>query len=131
MTATALSAGGLRIGGVVRSTARMLRDRVRDIGLLGLPFVWAPALLVDSLDAPSATLQLAAGLMSLVFIGGVSLMTYRQLSGGVRLGMGAAIRAGALFWGDVWFVGVLTAGAAALGFVLLIAPGVFWLTACI
>lgn len=125
MTAAALTADEARldVGWVVGATWRVLRTRVVDLMLVALPFLWLPSLLTGF--APdNKTLELLMNLPALVFTGGASLLTFRELTGGERIGASEAIRQGASRFGMLWAVAFLSALITIVGLVLLIVPGI-------
>jgi hypothetical protein len=125
MTATATTnEPGLDIGWVVRSTASLLRRRAADLLVIAVPFIWLPNILLAFLPDQLNRLQFLAGIPALVFVGGGSLLAYRDLTGGERLTGAAAIGAGAARFGTMWAVAFISGLATLLGLLLLIVPGV-------
>lgn len=133
MTASAIIetsvAPQLGVGETVKVTLGVLRARALDLFLIGLPFVLLPSVLIGFLPENLWQPRLAVGLPALVFIGGVSLLTYRDLSGGARLSAGGAISAGARRLGTLWGVGFLSGLGFLAGLLLLIVPGVILIAA--
>jgi hypothetical protein len=129
ITADAAAEARIHVGWVVNSTVRVIFRRSLDLLLIGLPFVFLPNALAGLLPQNMWQVRLAAGLPGLVFVGGVSLLTYRDLSGGARLGAGAAIAAGARRFGTLWGVSFVSNICAALALLLLIVPGIILLVA--
>jgi hypothetical protein len=122
-TAGAAEASRLDMGRVISMTLRVMAARAPDIILIGLPFVFLPNLLVELLPQDLSVFRLAAGLPGLVFLGGVSLIAFRELAGGARIGAGEAIAAGARRFGSLWGAAIITNIGAGLGLLLLIVPG--------
>ncbi|HZZ90844.1 MAG TPA: hypothetical protein VFE13_21145 [Caulobacteraceae bacterium] len=74
-----------------------------------------------------AVFGMAAGLPGLVFVGGVSLLAYREIVGGARLGAGGAISAGVRKFLSLWGASLIVNVGVAIGLILLIVPGlVLW-----
>jgi hypothetical protein len=126
---TAAAIGGatppkLEMGKVISATLRVLAVRSLDLFIIGLPFVFLPNLLAALLPPDFKTVSLVFGLPSLVFIGGASLLAYREITGGPRVGVGEAISAGVRKFGSLWGVGLISNIGTAIGLLLLIAPGV-------
>jgi hypothetical protein len=126
MTAAVLAAGEPRLdlGWTINATASLIRRRFVDLLVVGLPFVWLPNLLAGFIPRDFSALQFVAGFPALVFIGGVSLLTYRDLTGGARVDGAAAIRAGASRFGALWAVSFISGLMWILGLLLLVAPGI-------
>jgi hypothetical protein len=119
----------INVSWILRATGWVLVRRALDLLWLGLPFVWLPSVIAEL--APKVTvLDVAAWCVSLVFVGGASLMTFRELSGGERVTLRVAISAARRRWGSMWRIGLLCAGPAALGLLLFVVPGVAWMTRC-
>jgi hypothetical protein len=114
------------------ATFRVLRKRALDILIVGAPFVLLPQILAGFLPAELSRLSVVAGLPGLVFSGGVSLMTYRELTDGARLSAGEAIHRGLGKFGTLWGAGFLSGLGIALGTLLFVVPGVIlligWMT---
>src|ERR1700722_3160926 len=110
MTTAAVVSNEARVdvGWVVSATARVLLRRAVDLILISLPFVWLPSVLSSFLPVEAYQLRLLSGLPGLVFVGGASLLTYRELSGGARMTAGQAIAAGAGRFGTVWGVSIVS-----------------------
>ena len=127
MTAASISGttgARLETGWVVSATARVLAGRALDLLILGLPFVILPAAVANLLPDDLKALRLFTGLPSLFFIGGASLLTYRELSGGERIGVGAAMRESARRFGTLWGISLISNLAMAVGVLLLVVPGI-------
>ena len=127
MTAAVVGGGApprLDMGKTVNSTLKVLLARSLDLLVIGLPFVFLPNALVELLPPDLRVFRLAAGLPSLIFIGAGSLLAYREMTGGPRVGIGEAISAGARKFASLWGVGLISNIGAALGLLLLIVPGV-------
>jgi hypothetical protein len=126
MTAAMLTASEPRLdlGWTINATANLIRRRFVDLLIVGLPFVWLPSLLAGFIPREFTALQFLVGIPALVFIGGVSLLTYRDLAGGARVDGAAAIRAGASRFGTLWAVSFISGLMWILGLLLLIAPGI-------
>ncbi len=127
MTAVALTADDakLDIGWVVSATLRVLRARAGDLALVALPFLWLPSVLTGF--APdNKPLELLMNLPAVVFTGGASLITYQELTGGIRVTASDATRQGAARFGTLWIAAFLSALATLAGLLLLIVPGVIW-----
>jgi hypothetical protein len=133
VTAHAGEPARLNIGAVVSSVWRVLWRRSVTILLVGLPFVFLPNCLAAFLPSDVGALKWAAGLPGLVFVGGVTLLAHRELTGGERVGAGQAIRAGVSNFGKLWGVAVVSNLATLIGLVLLLVPGFIvllgWMTA--
>jgi len=112
------------VGWVVSSTLKVLQRRAVDLLLISLPFVWLPSVLSAFLPEENRSLVLARGLLGLVFVGGASLLTFRELSGGARLTAWEAIGVGSRRFGTLWGVSLISVAGAALGLVFLIVPGI-------
>ncbi|MEJ0065894.1 MAG: hypothetical protein WDM85_11080 [Caulobacteraceae bacterium] len=114
----------LDVGWVVRSTANILRRRAADLLVVAVPFVWLPNILIAFLPDQLNRLQILAGIPGLVFVGGGSLLAYRELTGGERLTGAGAISAGAARFGTMWAIAFISGLATLVGLLLLIVPGV-------
>jgi hypothetical protein len=125
MTAAAITADEARldVGWVVGATLRVLRTRAVDLLLIALPFLWLPSLIAGFAPG-SRPLQLLMNLPALVFYGGGSLITYQELTGGLRVTASDATRQGAARFGTLWLVGLISGLLTVLGLLLLIVPGV-------
>jgi hypothetical protein len=125
MTAAAITAdeAKLDIGWVVGATWRVLRARAIDLLLVALPFLWLPSL-ITGFAPDSRPLQILMNLPAVVFTGGASLITYQELSGGLRVTAGDATRAGAGRFGTLWLVAIASGLIAVVGLILLVVPGV-------
>ena len=121
MTATAEAK--LDIGWVISATFRVLRARAADLTLVALPFLWLPSF-IAGFAPDSRPLQLIMGLPALVFYGGGSLITYQELTGGLRVTASDATRQGAGRFGTLWLVAFISGLLTVLGLILLIVPGV-------
>jgi len=118
---------------VLNSTANVFLRRAPSLLLLGLPFVWLPDV-VASLNLPkdvSDLLAFALWGLSLVFVGGASLITYRELSGGEPVGFRGAVAVGVRRWFTSLRVGFLCVGPAALGVLFFVVPGIAFMTTCL
>ena len=127
MTAAAIAATAparVDVGWVVSSTIRVITRRSLDLLILGLPFIILPGALGNLFPPELGVLRLVTGLPGLIFIGGASLMTYRELSGADRLGLGAVISAGARRFGTLWGIAWVSNVATLLGALLLLVPGI-------
>lgn len=120
-------AGRLGVGWVLSATFRVLAKRALDIFIVGAPFVLLPQVLAGFLPPELSRLGVAAGLPGLIFSGGVSLLTYRELTGGPRVGAGDAINRTLGKFGTLWGVGILSGLGIAIGTLLLVVPGVILL----
>jgi hypothetical protein len=125
MTAAAITSdeAKLDVGWVVGATWRVLRTRAVDLTLIALPFLWLPSV-ITGFAPDSKPLELLMNLPALVFTGGASLLTYRELTGGERIGASDATRQGAARFGTLWGVAFLSAVITIVGLVLLIVPGI-------
>ena len=125
MTAAAISASETRldVGWVLGATWRVMRTRAADLTLVALPFLWLPSF-ITGFAPDNRVLQLLSNLPALVFTGGASLITYQELTGGVRVTGGAAIGEGVRRFGTLWLVSFISGLAMILGLILLIVPGV-------
>ena len=122
-TAGLAAAPPLDLGRVIEATLRVTTRRAADIIVVGLPFVFLPNMLVELLPPDLAVFRLATGLPSLVFVGGVSLLAHREITGGARIGAGEAIAAGAGKFFSLWGAGIIANIGALIGLVLLVVPG--------
>jgi hypothetical protein len=125
MSAAAITAeeGKLDVGWVVGATWRVMRTRAVDLTLVALPFLWLPSM-ITGFAPNNKPLEFLMNLPALVFTGGASLITYRELSGGERIGASDATRQGAARFGTLWAVAFLSALITIAGLVLLIVPGI-------
>jgi hypothetical protein len=132
MAAVTIAAGTPRldVSRVLNSTAKVLLRRAPSLLLLGLPFVWLPDV-VAGLKLPkdvSDLLAFALWGLSLVFIGGASLITYRELSGSDPVGFRGAIAVGARRWWAMWSLSFICVGPAVVGLLFLVVPGIAFMT---
>ncbi len=125
MTAAAITADEARldVGWVVGATWRVLRTRAVDLLLVALPFLWLPSV-ITGFAPDNRPLQLLMNLPALVFTGGCSLITYQELTGGLRVTASDATRAGAARFGTLWLVALASGLLTVLGLILLIVPGI-------
>jgi hypothetical protein len=125
MTAATITADEARldVGWVVGATWRVLRTRALDLVLVALPFLWLPCM-ITGFAPDNKPLELLMNLPALVFTGGASLITYRELTGGERIGASDATRQGARRFGTLWGVAFLSVLITIVGLVLLVVPGI-------
>jgi len=125
MTAATITATEpkLDVGWVAKATGDVLRRRAGDLILVALPFVWLPSV-VTGFAPDNRGLELLSNIPAMVFTGGASLLTYRELTGGERLTAGASIREGAARFGTLWVAAFVSGLATLLGLILLIVPGI-------
>lgn len=116
--------GQLELGWVVRGVLGVLRRRGLDLALVGLPFVVLPNVLVAFIPNTPYSIQLLTNLPAMLFTGGATWITYRDLAGGQRVTAGEAIRTGAARFGGIWGVSIVSGIGTILGLLLLIVPGI-------
>jgi hypothetical protein len=136
MAVAAVSGGEvarLDMGRVITSTVRTLFRRGVPLLLLGLPFVVLPNVLAAFAPPSLSAINFLTGLPALVFVGGATLIAYRDICGEAPVGVAQAISEGGGRFGSLWVVGLISGVATLVGLLLLIVPGLLitaiWSTA--
>jgi hypothetical protein len=119
----------IQIGGIVSSSFRVMFRRALDLLLLASPFVLLPSVLAGLLPRDLRVLGLALGLPSLLFVGGATLITYRELAGEKRLSFGKVVGQAAPRFGTLWGLAIIRNLCVCVGLLALVVPGLFLLAA--
>jgi hypothetical protein len=70
-----------------------------------------------------SAINFLTGLPALVFVGGATLIAYRDICGETPVGVAQAISEGGGRFGSLWLVGLISGVATLVGLLLLIVPG--------
>ena len=119
----------IQIGRIVSSSFRVMFKRALDLLLLALPFIVLPNVLAGFLPQDLRVLGLALGLLSLLFVGGATLITYRELAGEKRLTFGEVLGQAAPRFGTLWGLAIVRNLAVGVGLLALVIPGLMLLAA--
>jgi len=103
--------------------------RALDLLLLALPFIVLPNVLAGFLPQDLRVLGLALGLLSLLFVGGATLITYRELAGEKRLTFGEVLGQAAPRFGTLWGLAIVRNLGVGVGLLALVVPGLMLLAA--
>ncbi|HVN00552.1 MAG TPA: hypothetical protein VMT68_10090 [Caulobacteraceae bacterium] len=125
----AMNAPRADVGWIVRTTINVVRRRAIGLLMIGLPTIWLPSLLAALLPPELAPLRYATGMPALVFFGGASLLAYREITGGERVGGLRALGVGLRRFVTLFLIAMVSGFMAVVGLALLVVPGLFVLAA--
>jgi hypothetical protein len=113
----------IQIGWVVSSSLKVIFRRGLDLLLLALPLIFLPNVVIGLLPGELRVLSLGLGLPGLVFVGGATLISYRELAGETRLTVASAMGQGAQRFGSLWALAFVRNLALLVALLALLVPG--------
>ncbi len=117
------------IGWIVSRTLWVIRRRAPALAALAALLICGPQWIVSLLPGAGSSFGILASLPAVVFFGAVALIAYNELAGGASIGGREALEAGVQSLGGLFLLNILSGLGEFGGFLLLVLPGLFLMTA--